>query len=687
MKKYPFSKKAVSILLATALIVTPLASTFPVGTSIVSAITLSEQEKTEIKELVESIAPVFYATTRDELEEDLNRIRDDHGEDIKAVLGGTTFEKLIQFYVALDGTTKTKLVGLSVDNLTELDMDEFMKETIQETVDENQNAKDVQDNIKDATGFTFQDIFDMKSRLDSELGLTPFEKESLKERLAAAALLSTDDPVDNSDELTELVSRLGNIYDRMSDTAKDLIQDTRTNLLDDTNTIDWSYVLWDEPTPAPTTPGDTGGSGPSTPPSDDNQTDDQDQTEEEVPSVDVGEDAQTVEEVVREDGRSSRVVTVDPEKLSQSIQEAENVERVRLSVETAKGEVAEVRVPVQAFTAVSERNENAQVEIATNEASYRLPVREVNVENLARDLGVESADDVSISVEISETEDTSNSVANNNLTSVAPIMEFKVSASSGDKRIEMTRFSSFVEREIVGAADFNPRNSTAVQLMDDGSFRAVPTTFNGNRAVFRSLTNSRYTVVENDKTFTDIEEVRDWAGEEIEKLASKYIIQGFNEDEFKPMGDTTRGQLVALLTRALGLTTDSEYGEKFTDVNATHTFAPELTAALEAGIIEGYTDGSFKPEDVVSREQAAAMFARALRHIGFDDNSLDDKELSYFVDSTSVNDRFKDDVELLLQAEIMVGGTDQNFRPENINNRAQTAKVLDNFLKFIKFIN
>lgn len=102
---------------------------------------------------------------------------------------------------------------------------------------------------------------------------------------------------------------------------------------------------------------------------------------------------------------------------------------------------------------------------------------------------------------------------------------------------------------------------------------------------------------------------------------------------------------------------------------------------------QGYTGGTFRPEETVTREQAAAMIARALRHVGYDESKLSDKKITYFVDNSKINKRFKTDVELLLNAGIMVGGTDKNLRPEMINNRAQTAKVFDNFLKFINFIN
>ncbi|WP_161568188.1 endo-1,4-beta-xylanase [Anaerobacillus alkaliphilus] len=387
--------------------------------------------------------------------------------------------------------------------------------------------------------------------------------------------------------------------------------------------------------------------------------------------------------VENRNGKNVSVVKIDNGKFTQWANQSEKINKVTIAVESATN--VEVRLPAQAVKALSDKNANALVEVVTTGSTYRLPVMEINVDKLAQQLGV-TVEDLEVSIVMHETTDTSGAVTKGKLNVVANIVEFKVYVSANDKQVELKQFNSFVEREIIGEKPFNAGKSTAVQLMDDGSFRPVPTLFVGNRAIFKSQSNSKYTIVENTVTFPDITS-NYWAKAPIETLASKYIFRGYEDGQFKPRNATTRVQVALLITRSLGLSTDTAYNGQFSDVKGSEWFVKEVMPAIETGIIRG-SNGQFRPHDEITREEAAAMFARALRYVQYDQANLDTtKKISIYQDANSISNWAKGDVEFLLQAGIMTGRSNGKFEGKEVNQRAETAALLVRFLKEANFIN
>lgn len=108
-----------------------------------------------------------------------------------------------------------------------------------------------------------------------------------------------------------------------------------------------------------------------------------------------------------------------------------------------------------------------------------------------------------------------------------------------------------------------------------------------------------------------------WANEQIEDLAQKNVIKGYGDGNFRPGDNVTRAHAAVMLVNALGL----DYKGKtpnFTDVKSDHWAAGHIAAAREAGIINGYRDGKFGPGDYITRGQIAVMISKAfnLKHSG-----------------------------------------------------------------------
>ena len=241
--------------------------------------------------------------------------------------------------------------------------------------------------------------------------------------------------------------------------------------------------------------------------------------------------------------------------------------------------IAKAQVPGTLFKEAFKKNKQAMIEIQTEEASYKLPASELDISDLAKKLGVPESDvQIMVSVNVVKTPSTKAKVVSN-------AIEFHVEAVAGDKKVTIAVFGSFVEREIVGENEFNPKTSVAVKFNQDGTFTALPTLFNGKVATVKSLTNSTYAIVEHNKTFLDVDN-KNWAEESIEKLASKYIISGKANGTYAPAEDITRAEFTVLLVRALGLPAN-EYDNSFSDVKGSEWFNTngELMAAVQYGLL------------------------------------------------------------------------------------------------------
>ncbi|HZG71136.1 MAG TPA: NlpC/P60 family protein [Chondromyces sp.] len=99
------------------------------------------------------------------------------------------------------------------------------------------------------------------------------------------------------------------------------------------------------------------------------------------------------------------------------------------------------------------------------------------------------------------------------------------------------------------------------------------------------------------------------AFEAIKELNEENIIKGYENGTYRPQDEVTRGQAAAIIARALDLTASPT--TKFSDVNPANGFADDIAAIEQAGIINGYSDGTYRPYDSMTRAQMAVIVKRA----------------------------------------------------------------------------
>lgn len=116
-----------------------------------------------------------------------------------------------------------------------------------------------------------------------------------------------------------------------------------------------------------------------------------------------------------------------------------------------------------------------------------------------------------------------------------------------------------------------------------------------------------YGLTLDDRSFTDT--IDSPYATEIDLLATYYILLGAGDGTFSPTAELTRGQLCALLAQALNCAVPT--GESgFTDVPSDHPYSAAITALTSMGLVNGISDDTFLPDDIVTHEQFVTILGR-----------------------------------------------------------------------------
>lgn len=175
------------------------------------------------------------------------------------------------------------------------------------------------------------------------------------------------------------------------------------------------------------------------------------------------------------------------------------------------------------------------------------------------------------------------------------------------------------------------------------------------------------------KTFSDVKDDF-WAAKEIYSLVEKGIIKGYPDHTYKPEQSIIRGHVANLLAEALKLPVPTNL-KAFDDVKENSEFAKGAAATKQAGIFQGY-DNKLSPEGVLTREQMASVLVRA-----FDLKTLVNGEDIAFKDLDKANKEHKEDIMLLAQHGISIGDENGYYDPQEPVTRASFAVFLERALK------
>lgn len=214
----------------------------------------------------------------------------------------------------------------------------------------------------------------------------------------------------------------------------------------------------------------------------------------------------------------------------------------------------------------------------------------------------------------------------------------------------------------------------AIIVHEDGTEEVMRKSISDKTGVTFSVENhTTIKLMDNAKSFADVN--AHWAKDAIDFVTSHELYRGTSETTFSPERGMTRGMLTMVLHN---LESNPKHftNNGFTDVPENSWYSESILWATEKGIVSGYGNGSFGPDNNISREQVAVML---WRYAG----SPMAKAPLEFDDSAMVADFAKDAMQWAVERGI-IGGTGNNtLNPKGTATRAQVATMVTRSMKEI----
>lgn len=172
--------------------------------------------------------------------------------------------------------------------------------------------------------------------------------------------------------------------------------------------------------------------------------------------------------------------------------------------------------------------------------------------------------------------------------------------------------------------------------------------------------------------FKDMQSAQ-WAKTAVYYLCDKGIVSGKTADTFEPNANITRAEFAKLIVMASGKAFETNENA-FSDINENDWFFKYVNGAYKLGIVKGNDEGSFNPNDLITRQDMAVMIYRLM---GKADENADS---SVFSDYESISEYARSAVFALVNDGIINGMGNGTFNPLGFATRAQAAQMLYNML-------
>ena len=110
--------------------------------------------------------------------------------------------------------------------------------------------------------------------------------------------------------------------------------------------------------------------------------------------------------------------------------------------------------------------------------------------------------------------------------------------------------------------------------------------------------------------FTDVQ-ADSYYYESVLNLSSRGVINGYGDGTFKPNQPVTREHAAVMLVKSLQIPTSNIKDPHFQDISEKHPYYKEIAAVVDTGIFSGYEDKNFRPKEPLTRGQMATILTRA----------------------------------------------------------------------------
>ncbi|WP_172844462.1 S-layer homology domain-containing protein [Tumebacillus algifaecis] len=345
-----------------------------------------------------------------------------------------------------------------------------------------------------------------------------------------------------------------------------------------------------------------------------------------------------------------------------------------------------VQVQGQLALQLLSNSSSAKLRIHTSIGELTLPVQEIADMAHARSLNLA---DYTVQVDLKQT-----AAARPSEYETIPLQLSLSLVDKNKQAVSIVDSKSYLTLTIPvpGAKSSDLKTLSGVRLTD--TFEPVPTLFRQNAdgnisASFRYRGTATFAVKKKQIGFPDVLSGH-YAKESIESLAAKSVIQGFEDNTFRPQATVTRAQFAAMLVKALGIKEDTSAVSAFTDVTTDKWYSSVVNTAYQAQLLSGRGGGIFAPEDLITAQEMATMVTTALRYAEFTKTLSSEQQTEHLMQLPNSDGLFAyalAPIALCIEENILTGPTFNTFNATKPADRAMAADMLYRMLKTVKFIN
>jgi len=165
-----------------------------------------------------------------------------------------------------------------------------------------------------------------------------------------------------------------------------------------------------------------------------------------------------------------------------------------------------------------------------------------------------------------------------------------------------------------------------------------------------------------------------WAQGVLDKWIGLGLLKGYEDHDYRPDNPVTRSEFAALINRVVNLPAALSGDNPFSDVRARDWYAQDVIRLHAAGIIKGASNNRFEPNKPITRQDAAVIVARAFKV------KSDVKDNEGFTDSSSIAPYALADVSALKAKGYLKGNGARQFNPKENTTRSEVVQLIDNVM-------
>lgn len=382
-------------------------------------------------------------------------------------------------------------------------------------------------------------------------------------------------------------------------------------------------------------------------------------------------------------GKNLATVSIDDALLDAEIKNADSkLGEVVLKVKEKADEVQVTLTGSQLNKAIK-KNENTVINIETVDTGLIVPAALFKSYNLGEN------DRVKVKI-VEATSGIANAqLSQQGAKSVTPQYDFTISIERANGVIEEINNTAMYIKHIISfdLSDTSIETLAAITINPtNGSISPVPATFvkDGNKikATIYRKGNSVYAVVSKQIMFKDVPSSH-YANAAIKALSSRMVVQGYANGTFQPNGFVTRAEFAAMLIKALGIVPTAEE-TNLKDIKKSAWYYDSVSSAVKAGLLKGYEDGTFRPNQTITQQEMLVVLYGALSFGGYENKNSGN--VQSFDKAQGFDEWSEQAVNVLLQEGIINKKEVFEIDADKKSTRAEGIEMLYRMLKKLKMV-